>query len=266
MLQALLDADPRSDGVLKGVETEAEGGVSVEDVVEELPALLDLERVGAVQGALVDGAAEVGLLGLSLAAADVDVESEDVVDCELLAVDALLEGLLVDDDLVAVDEVLLELVGEHALERAHLVGLADLLDHLGHLVVGVARLQQPHCSLRGLVGSKDHVRLLAGDRRVLVGLHHDGVGGEGSETVDVRAELELDEIALLDGIGILLEGRVIAADLVDGDGGRESQALEDRFFVIDLGELLVDEAVGPEAELEDLGADCDLLDELGEDV
>ena len=266
MLQALLDADPGRDGVLEGVEAEAEGRVSVEHVVEELSALLDLEGVGAVEGALVDGAAQVALLGLALAAADEDVEREDVVHCELLAVHALLEGLLVDDHLVAVDEVLLELVGEHALQRTHLVGLADLLDHLGHLVVGVARLQQPHCGLRGLVGGQDHVRLLAGDGRVLVRLHHDGVGGEGGEPVDVGAQLELDQVALLNGGRVLLQRGVVAADLVDGDGGREGEALEDRLFVIDLGELLVDEAVGPEAELEDLGADCDLLDELGEDV
>ena len=266
MLQTLLDADPCGDGVFEGVETEAEGGVSVEDVVEELPALLDLEGVGAVEGTLVDSATEVGLLGLSLTAADVNVERKDVVDCELLAVDALFEGLLVDDDLVSIDEVLLELVGEHALEWAHLVSLADLLDHLSHLVVGVSRLQQPHCSLRGLVSGQDHIRLLASDRRILVRLNDNGVGSEGSETIDMGSKLELDQIALLDGGGILLEGRVIATDLVDGDGGRESQTLEDWFFVIDLGELLVDEAVGPEAELEDLGADCNLLDELGEDV
>ena len=202
---------------------------------------------------------------LPLPAADEDDEGEDVVHCELLAVDALLEGLLVDDDLVTVDEVLLELVGQHALERIHLVGLADLLDHLRDLVVGVARLQQPHCGLCGLVGSENHVRLLASDRRVLVGLHNDGVGCECGETVDVGSELELDQISLLDGGGVLLEGGVVTADLVDGDGGREGQALEDGFFVIDLRELLVDEAVGPEAKLEDLRANCNLLDELGKD-
>ena len=68
MFEAFLDTDSSSDGVLEGVESEAEGGVVVQDLVEELPALLDLEVVGPVHGSLVNGAPGVHLLGLALSA------------------------------------------------------------------------------------------------------------------------------------------------------------------------------------------------------
>ena len=123
MFEALLDADSCGHGVLEGVEPEAEGGVVVEDLIEELPALLDLEVVAPVHGPLVDGAPSVQLLGLALTARYEDVKSEHIVDCEFLSIDSLLEGLLVDDDLVAVDQVLLELVGKNTFQRSHLIGV-----------------------------------------------------------------------------------------------------------------------------------------------
>lgn len=54
VFEAFLDADPGRDGVFEGVKAEAEGRISVEDVIEELSALFDLETVGPVEGSLVD--------------------------------------------------------------------------------------------------------------------------------------------------------------------------------------------------------------------
>lgn len=61
MVQALLDSEFGDVLVFEAVEGEAEGGVSGEDVVEELATLLDLEVVGSVEGSLVDGAPLFGL-------------------------------------------------------------------------------------------------------------------------------------------------------------------------------------------------------------
>ena len=214
VLLALLDTDPGSDGVLEGVEAKAVGGVVVENLVEELSALLDLEVISAIKGTLVDGASSVHLLGLALSTRDEHVQGEHVVDSELLRLDSLLEGLFVEDDLVAVDEVLLELMGEHTFEGVHIVGSGNLLDHLGHVVVELSRLDQPDGSLSGLVGSQDDIGLLAGDGGILVGLDDQGVGHEGCESVDVDSEFDLDEITFLDGGGVLLEGGEEAADFV----------------------------------------------------
>ncbi len=168
MLETLLDTNTGNNGVFEGVEGETERGVAVHHIVEELPTLLDLEVVGTVHGTLVDSATQISLLWLTLPTADKHVQCEDVVHGELLGIDSLFEGLLIDDDLIAVDEVLLELVGEDSLEGSHLVGIAHLLDHLSDLVVEVSWLHQSQSSLSRLVSSQDDVCLLSSDGGILV--------------------------------------------------------------------------------------------------
>lgn len=181
------------------------------------------------------------------------------MDCELLGIHSLLERLLVYDHLVPVDQMLLQLVRKHALQRTHFVRIADLLYHLSNLVVRVPRLEQSEGGLSSFVCREDHVCLFASDGCVFVGLDDEGVRYEGREAVDMGSQFNFDEVSLLDGGGVFLEGRIVATDFIDGDGGGEGKALEGGLFVIDFGELFVDEAVGPEAELEDLRAHCDLL-------
>lgn len=55
-----------------------------------------------------------------------------------MVLDSLVEGLLVDDGVVAIDQVLFELVGEDALQRVHFVGRSHFLDRLGHRIVEVS--------------------------------------------------------------------------------------------------------------------------------
>jgi hypothetical protein len=55
-----------------------------------------------------------------------------------VVLDSLVEGLLVDDGVVAIDQVLFELVGEDALQRVHFVGRSHFLDRLGHRIVEVS--------------------------------------------------------------------------------------------------------------------------------
>ena len=99
MLNALLDTDTGSDGVLEGVEGEAEGREAVHDFVEELTALFKFEIVGTIHLSLVDGAAHIGLLGLAIATADIYIENEDIMYIELLFFNMLIECFFVDDDL-----------------------------------------------------------------------------------------------------------------------------------------------------------------------
>ena len=109
-------------------------------------------------------------------------------------VDALVEGLFVDDAGVAVDQVLLEFVAEHALQGVDLVALADLVDSLGNVGVLLSGLQQAQGSLDGLVGSQDHVGLLALVDLVGVGGHYDGVGDQADLAVDVHAEVSIRRV------------------------------------------------------------------------
>ena len=73
------------------------------------------------------------LFRLTGAGADDNVEHEHVVDLELVFLDLLLEGFLVDDAGVAVQEELVDLVREHTLDRAAFEGLAALGDHVRNL-------------------------------------------------------------------------------------------------------------------------------------
>lgn len=107
--------------------------------------------------------------------------------------------------------------------------------------------------MRRFVGGQDDVGLLAGDGGMLVGLDNDGVGDEGGESVDVDSKFQLNQVSLLDVGGVFREGRVVSADLVDGDGGGEGQTLE-CVLLVDLVQLLVDLVVSPQAEFEDLAS------------
>lgn len=61
MVQTFLEPEPGSVRVFEAVHAETEGGVSAQDLVEELPALLDLEVVGSVERSLVDVGSEFRL-------------------------------------------------------------------------------------------------------------------------------------------------------------------------------------------------------------
>lgn len=73
------------------------------------------------------------LLGLSITCRNDDVKGEDIVDLEFGIFDVLLECLLVEDDFVAIDEVLLEIVGEYSFEWLHSVSVSDFLGCISDL-------------------------------------------------------------------------------------------------------------------------------------
>jgi hypothetical protein len=62
------------------------------------------------------------------------------MDGKLLVINSLLEGFLVDDYLVTVDQMLLELVGKNSLEGVNLIGIANFLNDLSHFIVSVSWL------------------------------------------------------------------------------------------------------------------------------
>lgn len=215
VFQALLNTDSGGNGVFEGVKAEAERRISVKNFVEELSALLNLKVVGSVECSLVDSASQITLLRLSLSTADEDIKSEDIVNCKLLSIDSLLEGLFVDDNLVAVNKMLLELMGKDALKWGNLIGITNLLNNFSNLIVEVAWLKKPQSGLSSLIGSQDDIGLLAGHGSVLIGLNHDSMGNKGSKTVNVSSEFDLDEISFLDGGGIFEERCIVATNLID---------------------------------------------------
>merc|ERR1711991_919961 len=115
------------------------GGVLLESRVNRACCLeLESRADGGVE--LVDGGLCVfELLGPRVCGCEDDVDGKDGGGGKGEGVDLLVLGLLVDDDLVAVDDVALHRVGEDALdgEDAKLCGdLADQLGDAGRVAVG----------------------------------------------------------------------------------------------------------------------------------
>lgn len=67
MLEALFDSNSSCDGVLKGVEAETERRETIENFIEELPALLDFKVVSPVHSPFEDCASSIELLWFSFA-------------------------------------------------------------------------------------------------------------------------------------------------------------------------------------------------------
>ena len=271
VLQTLADAQLSHYLVLEGVQTEAQSGEPVLHLGEEGSSGVGLEGVVALESSLVHGTPVVALrsyrlylLGLSLARGHDDVQCVDLVDVELVVLHLLVEGLLVDDGVVAVDQVLLELVGQHSLQRIHLVGLCHLGDGLRDVLVEVARLELSQSSLHRLVGSENDIGLPADDGRCLVGLDDDCVGDESDVAVDVDSEVDLDEVSLFDNDGVLLEGRVVTAYLVDGEAGGEGDSLVHGLFVVDLSTLRLDQHVGHLAGVNNLHSHAQVVQNGGQ--
>ena len=82
---------------------------------------------------------------------------------ELLIVNFLFESLLVDDDLVAVDEVLFEIMRKHTFKGRHFIRITDFLDGISDLIVEVSWFDQSQSSLSSLVCSKDNICFFASD-------------------------------------------------------------------------------------------------------
>jgi len=149
--------------------------MSVEHFVEKLSTLLDLKVVASVQSSLIDCASQIAFFRFAFSAADKNVQSENIVDCELMIFDSLLKSLFVDDDLVAVNQMFFELMRKNSLKRAHLVVFAYLLNDSSHLLIDVAWLDESQSSLGSLISSQNGVCLLSSDRSSLIRSDHNGV-------------------------------------------------------------------------------------------
>lgn len=140
MFKAFFNTNSSSNWIFEGIKTEAEWWISVENIIEELSALLDFKDVWSIHSSFEHSASELALFGFSFSWAYENVKSEDIMDGKLLVINSLLEGFLVDDYLVTVDQMLLELVGKDTLEGVNLIGIANFLNDLSHFIVSVSWL------------------------------------------------------------------------------------------------------------------------------
>lgn len=93
------------------------------------------------------------------------------------------------------------------------------------------------------------------------GADQDRVANDGGEAIDLSTELNLDDLALLQGdcgfLGIRLQGRVWGDVGARGDGGAVPNALSNLLALVDLGRLFLQKLVTALTELDDVGVCLD---------
>ena len=86
-----------------------------------------------------------------------------------------------------------------------------------------------------------------------------GLSDNGDETVDVATHIDLADIAGLEDDALLGVGGVVANAIVDGNAGREGDALLDLLVGIDALALLGDQKITEGAEVGNLLSSGELL-------
>ena len=103
-------------------------------------------------------------LWCTVTSGDEDVHAENLIDSELLFLDLLLTwGPLVDDAEIIIDQMLLQLMRQHALDWVHVVVSTDLSDFVSDGCVFNSWTKGSESCLDRLVCSQDDVSLSAGD-------------------------------------------------------------------------------------------------------
>mmetsp|Transcript_32561 Transcript_32561/g.59086 ORF Transcript_32561/g.59086 Transcript_32561/m.59086 type:complete len:252 (-) Transcript_32561:56-811(-) len=205
-------------------------------------------------GALVDG----GLLlikdtGLTLTAANDNIDGVNFVLLELSILDLLVGGGAVEDALAAINDELLHLVGHDTLNKLASIGLNDLLEDRGNIANALAWADQTSSGIEGNAGSLDDVGGLTSDGGITF-LDDNGVGNNGSEAINVAAKIDLNNVTVAELSRIFLSGGEMANDTVDRDASGESNTLLNLLALVNLSNKLGHEVVTSATEVDNLGS------------
>ena len=184
MVDALTYTNLGGGLVRHGAEGEGKRGEPLVHLDEECSRTFHLKVVDLLELALEDGATGFVLSRLAISGGDEDVEADDIAGGELELGDVVAWGGPVDDDIVAVNDMSLDLVGKNTLNSVALELLGDSLNHFSDLGVGGSLSDFALGSLERVVGGQDDVSLAAGDGG---GTDDDGGGGVGSVAIEVRS-------------------------------------------------------------------------------
>ena len=116
---------------------------------------------------------------------------------------------------------------QRTLDRLAIKRRSDLAHRVRDLPVLVPDLDQPLHDLRRVPRRLDDVRLAAGDGLLRGRPDDERLGAYRGEAVDVRTDVQLDDIALGEGLGregVGLEGREVGDTVVDRDRRWEAEA------------------------------------------
>lgn len=160
-----------------------------------------------------------------------------------MVLNLLVVCLFVDNGIVAINQVLFKFMGKDTFEWIHLVGIGNLLNGLGHLVVEESWFHLSKSSLNTLVGGKNDIGMSANNWGSFVGLDDSGMSHQGNVAVDVNTQIDFDEITFLNDNTIISQGGIVSTDLIDAEACWEGYALVYGFFVVDFAAFRLDEAI-----------------------
>lgn len=160
--------------------------MGVGDVREESSAVLGLQVVVSLRVSLVYGGLDFGLLWLASTTGNDHIQTVDLVDLELDFRDSVLRGLLVEDDVVAIEEVSHDLVTQDTLNWVDTVAFADLLSVSSDVMVESTSLDDSHSSLQTVPSSQDDVSLDASD---LILTNNNSMSQESRETIEMDTQI-----------------------------------------------------------------------------
>ena len=203
-------------------EREWEGTELLNNLVKGLLGAVTLETVGE-GGTAMEGSSLLKVLELTGAERDTDLNAPNLGDL-WEAITLSLLSWCEDNLLLALNLVALEQPRGGVFDKVAVVGLDDLLEHLGHLGLGDGLLllglgllldgagsQQSswdHESQQELVGVVSSEHQISDAGLVLLGLSwdNDGVADNRSEAINLGTKLDLDNIAGLEsdgGLGLI---------------------------------------------------------------
>lgn len=211
MLHALLDTDFGTCEVLKSSDGERKSGVFLHHDGEETSSTFTLERILLVQLSAENGSSGLSFSAHTVSGRGVDIEVDNISCGEFPVLNSLFGSLLINNALIAINEMLLGLVRKNTLHWLDLVVSAHSSNLGGDFLVVAADLDKSGSSQESVISSKNNIGLFA------VGLtsDSDGVTAVGSVAIDVASELNFDNILGLEESGIVLAWGVVSADLVD---------------------------------------------------
>mmetsp|Transcript_16629 Transcript_16629/g.35148 ORF Transcript_16629/g.35148 Transcript_16629/m.35148 type:complete len:301 (+) Transcript_16629:403-1305(+) len=239
--------------IFNGTQGEGQGGEALVHLGDEVPGLLRLEHVVRIHSPLEHSGPDLRLLALAFSCRHHDIEAVDFVQLELELFDLIILGLATDDGPVAVDDMLLQLVGENSLRGLATELSCDLGEGLGDRSVLVPDLDKAQCSLCTIPSRADDVGPLVLHGRAA---DNQSVGRCRDEAVDVARQVDLHHIPLLQLPRLTLEGRVVAKQLVhrDASGKRDTllNLLVLDLLVVELACLLLDHLIAGLTEFDDV--------------
>lgn len=133
------------------------------------------------------------LLRLALTRGHIDVEADNVTRLELPLGNLLGASSPVNDGIIAVNEMSLDFVGKDTFDGVALELFSNLLDDIGHVVVGSSLSNFALSSLEGVPSSENDVCLAASDRSIA---NNDSPGGNRRISIEVSANDTILQLSL----------------------------------------------------------------------